>query len=270
MQRILQMRYSLVVLTRKLDTANQELTRLTSLDGLTGLANRRHFDETIQREWRRAARYKRPLALALVDVDNFKQYNDTYGHLAGDECLKNVANALLAVSRRPSDLVARYGGEEFALVLPETDCRCAQGGRRPVCGDPCAGHRTPRGQQRRVDDQRRRCQPDAGSGGQQRSADPDRRGRSRALRGEGGRARSCRLQAAGSCRGVIRNAARAWGRGARLVPNRAEPSPTRGQRSVRRGFRECVEKWRRKEGSGKQIPDRSGRRCSSREVINGK
>jgi len=128
MQRILQMRYSLVVLTRKLDAANQELTRLSSLDGLTGLANRRQLDETIMREWRRAARYKRPIALALVDVDNFKQYNDTYGHLAGDECLKSVANALLAVSRRPSDLVARYGGEEFALVLPETDL----GGARRV------------------------------------------------------------------------------------------------------------------------------------------
>jgi diguanylate cyclase (GGDEF)-like protein len=131
MQRILQMRYSLVVLTRKLDAANQELTRLTALDGLTGLANRRHFDETIMREWRRAARYQRPLALALIDVDNFKEYNDTYGHLAGDECLKNVGSALLAVSRRPSDLVARYGGEEFALVLPETDlvgaCRVGEG-----------------------------------------------------------------------------------------------------------------------------------------------
>jgi diguanylate cyclase (GGDEF)-like protein len=121
MQRILQMRYSLVVLTRKLDAANQELTRLTSLDGLTGLANRRHFDETMTREWRRAARYKRPMALALIDVDHFKLYNDTYGHVAGDECLKTVASALLAVSRRPSDLVARYGGEEFAVVLPETD-----------------------------------------------------------------------------------------------------------------------------------------------------
>ncbi len=121
MQRILQMRYSLVVLTRKLDAANQELTRLSSLDGLTGLANRRHFDENILREWRRAARYRRPLALALVDVDNFKEYNDTYGHLAGDQCLRNIAGGLQSVSRRPSDLVARYGGEEFALVLPETD-----------------------------------------------------------------------------------------------------------------------------------------------------
>lgn len=120
MQRILQMRYSLVVLTRKLDAANQELTRLTSLDGLTGLSNRRHFDETMLREWRRAARYKRPLSLVLVDVDHFKQYNDTYGHLAGDECLKTVASALQAVSRRPSDLVARYGGEEFAILLPDT------------------------------------------------------------------------------------------------------------------------------------------------------
>lgn len=133
MQRILQMRYSLVVLTRKLDAANQELTRLTSQDGLTGLANRRHFDETMLREWRRAARYKRPLSLALVDVDHFKQFNDTYGHLGGDECLKSVASALLAVSRRPSDLVARYGGEEFALVLPETDIVGAQRVAEGLC-----------------------------------------------------------------------------------------------------------------------------------------
>ena len=133
MQRILQMRYSLVVLTRKLDAANQELTRLTSLDGLTGLSNRRHFDETMLREWRRAARYKRPLSLVLVDVDHFKQYNDTYGHLAGDECLKTVASALQAVSRRPSDLVARYGGEEFALVLPETDLSGARSVAEGLC-----------------------------------------------------------------------------------------------------------------------------------------
>ena len=133
MQRILQMRYSLVVLTRKLDAANQELTRLTSLDGLTGLANRRHFDETLLREWRRAARYKRPLALALIDVDHFKLFNDSYGHLAGDECLKSVASALHAVSRRPSDLVARYGGEEFALILPETDLAGARNVAEGLC-----------------------------------------------------------------------------------------------------------------------------------------
>ncbi|MGV2480512.1 UNVERIFIED_CONTAM: GGDEF domain-containing protein, partial [Salmonella enterica subsp. enterica serovar Weltevreden] len=89
--------------------------------------------ETMQREWRRAARYKRPLSLALVDVDHFKQYNDTYGHLAGDECLKTVAGALQAVSRRPSDLVARYGGEEFALVLPETDLSGARSVAEGLC-----------------------------------------------------------------------------------------------------------------------------------------
>lgn len=133
MQRILQMRYSLVVLTRKLDAANQELTRLTSLDGLTGLSNRRHFDETLMREWRRAARYKRPLALALIDVDHFKLFNDTYGHLAGDECLKSVASALQAVSRRPSDLVARYGGEEFAFISPAASAEDAAALARTIC-----------------------------------------------------------------------------------------------------------------------------------------
>lgn len=133
MQRILQMRYSLLVLTRKLDQANQTLTRLTSQDGLTGIANRRHFDETLMREWRRAARNHRPVALILVDVDAFKQYNDTYGHLAGDECLKAVAAALQAQVRRPSDLVCRYGGEEFAIILPETDSMGAELVAHGVC-----------------------------------------------------------------------------------------------------------------------------------------
>lgn len=120
MQRIAQMRYSLLVLTRKLDDANRELTRLSSVDGLTGIANRRRFDETLLREWRRAARSGQPLALLIADVDSFKQFNDGYGHQVGDECLKAVARTLEQKLRRPTDLVARYGGEEFAAVLPET------------------------------------------------------------------------------------------------------------------------------------------------------
>jgi diguanylate cyclase (GGDEF)-like protein len=119
------MRYSLIVLTRKLDDANRELTRLSSVDGLTGIANRRHFDDTLLREWRRAARSKGRLALLAADVDFFKQFNDGYGHQAGDECLKAVAGALASVLKRPSDLVARYGGEEFFAILPDTDAEGA-------------------------------------------------------------------------------------------------------------------------------------------------
>jgi diguanylate cyclase (GGDEF)-like protein len=125
MQRIAQMRYSLIVLTRKLDDANRELTRLSSVDGLTGIANRRHFDDTLLREWRRAARSMGRLALLAADVDFFKQFNDGYGHQAGDECLKAVAGALASVLKRPSDLVARYGGEEFFAILPDTDAEGA-------------------------------------------------------------------------------------------------------------------------------------------------
>ncbi|MFN3984232.1 MAG: diguanylate cyclase domain-containing protein [Rhodocyclaceae bacterium] len=126
MQRIAQMRYSLLLLTRKLNDANRELSRLSSVDGLTGVANRRVFDETLAREWRRAARRQAPVSLLLADVDHFKQFNDHYGHQAGDECLKSVARALERALRRPSDLVARYGGEEFAMVLPDTDALGAE------------------------------------------------------------------------------------------------------------------------------------------------
>ncbi|MCK9986312.1 MAG: hypothetical protein AzoDbin1_02784 [Azoarcus sp.] len=125
MQRIAHMRASLVALTRKLDDANRELTRLSAFDGLTGIANRRTFDATLSREWRRSARSGAPISLMVVDVDCFKQFNDAYGHQVGDECLKAVARALAGNTRRPVDLVARYGGEEFAVVLPDTD---AQGG----------------------------------------------------------------------------------------------------------------------------------------------
>lgn len=138
MQRIAQMRCSLLVLTRKLDEANRELTRLSAADELTGIANRRCFDETLQREWRRAIRAGTPMALLVVDVDHFKQFNDGYGHQLGDDCLKDVARLLESCLRRPTDLVARYGGEEFAVVLPETDAagaaQVAQAMREAVQG----------------------------------------------------------------------------------------------------------------------------------------
>ena len=120
MQRIAQMRYSLLVLTRRLDDANRELTRLSAVDGLTGIANRRCFDETLEREWRRMHRNAQPLALLVADVDHFKEFNDLYGHQAGDDCLRGVAGALAASLHRAADLVARYGGEEFVAILPDT------------------------------------------------------------------------------------------------------------------------------------------------------
>lgn len=107
-------------LFEQLEAANQELKRLACLDGLTGVANRRYFDESFNREWQRLAREQAPLALILCDIDYFKQYNDTYGHLAGDLCLKQIASAIEQAAKRPADLVARYGGEEFAIILPNT------------------------------------------------------------------------------------------------------------------------------------------------------
>lgn len=120
MQRIIQMRTSLVVLARKLDVANQELKRLSAIDGLTGIPNRRYFDETLSREWRRARRNQTPISLMMCDVDLFKRYNDALGHQAGDDCLRQVAALLAANMLRPSDTAARYGGEEFVAILPET------------------------------------------------------------------------------------------------------------------------------------------------------
>ncbi|MFO1433850.1 MAG: diguanylate cyclase [Candidatus Competibacteraceae bacterium] len=101
---------------------HQDLLRqLACLDGLTCVANRRRFDELLEQEWRRSLRTGQPLSLILADVDDFKAYNDHYGHLAGDECLRLVASTLAAAVKRPMDLLARYGGEEFACLLPETD-----------------------------------------------------------------------------------------------------------------------------------------------------
>ncbi|HEY9695598.1 MAG TPA: diguanylate cyclase [Oculatellaceae cyanobacterium] len=108
-------------LYQQLESANIELQRLANLDGLTQLANRRYFDEYLNSEWKRLAREEAPLSLILCDIDFFKTYNDTYGHLAGDKCLIEVANAIRNATKRPADLVARYGGEEFAVILPNTD-----------------------------------------------------------------------------------------------------------------------------------------------------
>ncbi len=99
----------------------RKLRELSQRDGLTGLANRRHFDETLELEWRRARRDENPVSLILIDIDNFKTFNDAYGHLAGDECLVRVSHALLGAIKRPGDIAARYGGEEFAIVLPNTE-----------------------------------------------------------------------------------------------------------------------------------------------------
>lgn len=97
------------------------LRQMAFIDGLTGVFNRRHFDERLQQEWQRALRNGTPLALMLIDLDCFKRYNDRYGHPAGDDCLRRVALALQAGLQRPADLLARYGGEEFACILPETE-----------------------------------------------------------------------------------------------------------------------------------------------------
>jgi len=108
-------------LYEELERFNDALKQLASLDGLTQVANRRRFDEHLDKELRRAVREQTPLSLILCDIDFFKNYNDTYGHPAGDECLQGVAMAISQVLKRPDDLVARYGGEEFAIVLPNTD-----------------------------------------------------------------------------------------------------------------------------------------------------
>lgn len=121
-----------------LTRSNAELARLSGLDGLTGLANRRSLDEVLPRELGRVRRGAEGVAVLMCDVDHFKSYNDLYGHLAGDVCLREVARALSAAVRRGGDLVARYGGEEFALVLPATDLRgavqVAEGARARVQG----------------------------------------------------------------------------------------------------------------------------------------
>jgi diguanylate cyclase (GGDEF)-like protein len=110
-----------------LEEANARLQRLSMLDGLTGIANRRRFDEALDVEWRRALRSGAPLSLLMIDIDAFKPYNDAHGHQAGDDCLCRVGAILVESLHRAGDLVARYGGEEFVVLLPETDREHAAG-----------------------------------------------------------------------------------------------------------------------------------------------
>ncbi|HWR78740.1 MAG TPA: diguanylate cyclase, partial [Pseudomonas sp.] len=106
--------------TEELNAAMAKLQELSVTDGLTGIANRRHFDSALRAEWSRAERAGTTLSLALIDVDHFKKFNDCYGHLQGDDCLRKVAQILAQSISRPGELAARYGGEEFALIIPNT------------------------------------------------------------------------------------------------------------------------------------------------------
>jgi diguanylate cyclase (GGDEF)-like protein len=115
----------LIGLTHQLEEANQKLQRLSSVDGLTGIANRRCFDNLFVQAWRFSLRKPAPVSLMMIDIDYFKSFNDTYGHLRGDECLKQVARALGDALHRPADLLARYGGEEFVVLLWDTDAHGA-------------------------------------------------------------------------------------------------------------------------------------------------
>ena len=122
---------------QKLQDAYRAVEALSAIDSLTGLANRRHFDECLSLEWRRAIREGTPISLMLVDVDHFKSYNDTYGHLQGDECLKQIASSALNSVARPGDVVSRYGGDEFTIILANT----ANEGAMKVGNAVCAGVR---------------------------------------------------------------------------------------------------------------------------------
>jgi diguanylate cyclase (GGDEF)-like protein len=113
--------YEMTSLYARCLTLNSALERMAFVDALTGIANRRQFDQRLEAEWSRAYRDGRSIALVLLDIDHFKRFNDRYGHPAGDECLRRVAWAINSSTRRPGDLAARYGGEEFAIILPNSD-----------------------------------------------------------------------------------------------------------------------------------------------------
>ncbi len=125
-QQLSEARAELQSTNRQLQAVNAALQQLSLVDALTGVANRRRFDDSLDTEWRRSIRSREPIALLLVDVDSFKDYNDCYGHLRGDDCLRRVARELDAGVQRAGDLVARYGGEEFAIVLPGVDDAAAR------------------------------------------------------------------------------------------------------------------------------------------------
>jgi diguanylate cyclase (GGDEF)-like protein len=113
--------HELAEMRQELEESNRLLQHLSTIDTLTGLPNRRRFDEALGREWRRAMRDRTPLSLIFCDIDFFKEYNDTYGHQAGDDCLRRVARCITDMFNRPADLPARFGGEEFVVLLANTD-----------------------------------------------------------------------------------------------------------------------------------------------------
>jgi diguanylate cyclase (GGDEF)-like protein len=142
-----------VTIQLRLKRMADELRRIATIDAVTGIANRRRFDDKLEREWRRGRREGSSMALLMIDIDHFKLFNDRYGHPAGDACLRGVAQALACVSVRPADLVARYGGEEFAILLPQTAREGAEFVARSILGaiesiaipheaSPTAGHVT--------------------------------------------------------------------------------------------------------------------------------
>ena len=156
---------------------NEQLTRLSTTDALTEVGNRRMFDQTLKTEWARAARRGEPVGLLMIDIDHFKEYNDHYGHPAGDACLRQVARMVGQSMRRGGELVARYGGEEFALLLPGADLedtrraaeRCAPDRRRREDRAPRLGHLG------LADDLDRRRQPGRGGRNRRLGAGGDRR-----------------------------------------------------------------------------------------------
>jgi diguanylate cyclase (GGDEF)-like protein len=119
--------------TRDLAESNRKLELLSATDGLTGIANRRKFDEVLALEWSRATRTRQPLALAMLDIDWFKRYNDNYGHQAGDACLQRVTQVMSSILCRGTDLVARYGGEEFVFIAPATPSETALSLAQQLC-----------------------------------------------------------------------------------------------------------------------------------------
>ncbi len=119
----------------ELEALNAELERLSHIDGLTQLANRRYFDERFQEQWQRGVREQASVAVLMIDIDEFKKYNDSHGHAAGDDCLRRVAKTIEDTLRRPSDLAARYGGEEFVVLLANTDAEGAMRVARELLGN---------------------------------------------------------------------------------------------------------------------------------------
>jgi diguanylate cyclase (GGDEF)-like protein len=123
-QRLIESRLRLA--QRSLEESSQRFARLSQIDALTNLANRRRFDEFLEREWRRGIRQQTSISLVVVEVDYFKLFNDTYGHGTGDDCLREIAEVIASAARRPGDLAARLGGEEFAAILCDTDLEGAR------------------------------------------------------------------------------------------------------------------------------------------------